>query len=248
MATNPVDVSPRPRTRRTKSSGKPRASSRGPNWGRLVAEGRAARGASDAGRWRIGHLASLVAKQYGSRSLQAFAEDIGESYSTVRRYRWVYTRYEPTLRFRFQRLSFSHFQAVAGLPDRSAWLERAESGCWSVDELVRQSRGVPGAGAANRGRGASAALQAAAVASIREARTTLKRLASLRVADLSKASSWLEPALEELAGEIERVRGRLRSANGVRVGRYRASANGNGQRATSNGNGHRARPRSRASV
>src|SRR5205085_9967586 len=105
-----------------------------------------------------------------------------------------------------------------------------------------------GAGAANRGRGASAALQAAAVASIREARTTLKRLASLRVADLSKASSWLEPALEELAGEIERVRGRLRSANGVRVvGRYRAIANGNGQRATSNGNGHRARPRSRAS-
>src|SRR2546427_12820259 len=88
---------------------------RGPNWGRLVAEGRAARGAADAGRWRIGHLASLVVKQYGAGSVQAFAEDIGESYSTVRRYRWVYKSYEPSARFRFQQLSFSHFQAVAGL-------------------------------------------------------------------------------------------------------------------------------------
>src|SRR5947207_7371243 len=117
-----------------------RASSRGPNWGRLVAGGRAARASADGGRWRIGHLASLVAKQYGGRSLQAFADDIGETYATVRRYRWVFTRYEPTVRFRFQQLSFSHFQAVAGLPDRAKWLERAEGGCWSVDELVRQAR------------------------------------------------------------------------------------------------------------
>src|SRR5207247_1545845 len=100
-------------------------------------------------------LASLVAKQYGSRSLQAFADDIGESYSTVRRYRWVATRYEPTMRFRFQQLSFSHFQAVAGLPDREKWLARAENGCWIVDELARQSRP-----AAERARSApSAAVQ-----------------------------------------------------------------------------------------
>src|SRR5256886_6284876 len=119
MATNPIEVTPRARTRRAKRPARSQASSRGPNWGRLVAEGRAARGAADAGRWRIGHLASRVVKQYGSRSLQAFAEDIGESYSTVRRYRWVATRYEPTIRFRFQQLSFSHFQAVAGLADRA---------------------------------------------------------------------------------------------------------------------------------
>src|SRR2546422_8554643 len=103
MATIPTDV-PRGATRARKTgSRKPtprvQAASRGPNWGRLVAEGRAARGAADTGRWRIGQLASLVAKQYGARSLQAFADDIGESYSTVRRYRWVYTRYEPTVRF-----------------------------------------------------------------------------------------------------------------------------------------------------
>src|SRR2546426_12827248 len=113
MATIPIDV---PRRTRARSTGRPRprptraqTSSRGPNWGRLVAEGRAARASADAGRWRIGHLASLVAKQYGGRSLQAFADDIGETYSTVRRYRWGFTRDEPTVPVRFQPLSLSHF-------------------------------------------------------------------------------------------------------------------------------------------
>jgi hypothetical protein len=237
MASNPIDVTPRTRSRGAKRPAGSRASSRGPNWGRLVAEGRAARGAADAGRWRIGHLASLVAKQYGSRSLQAFADDIGESYGTVRRYRWVYARYEPTVRFRFQQLSFSHFQAVAGLPDRVGWLERAESGCWSVDELVRESRGS--AGSASR-RTSAAARQTA----LREARTALQRLATLRDRELSKASSWLEPMLDDLAEEIETLRDRLRSVNGVRLGRYRSTPGGNGHRGSGhngNGNGHRAR-------
>src|SRR2546430_5512756 len=130
MATIQQEVPKKPRSARRIVK-----DSRGPNWGRLVAEGRQARGAADAGRWRIGHLASLVAKQYGSGSLQQFADDIGETYSTVRRYRWVYTRYEPTVRFRFQQLSVSHFQGVAGLPDRTEWLDCAEGGRWAVDEV-----------------------------------------------------------------------------------------------------------------
>src|SRR5438309_11221916 len=126
----------------TRRSARAQDDPRGPKWGRLVAEGRQARGAADAGRWRIGHLASLVVKQYGSRSLQQFAEDIGETYATVRRYRWVFKSYDPSVRFRFQQLSFSHFQVVASLPDRVKWLERAESGCWSVDQLATESRPV----------------------------------------------------------------------------------------------------------
>src|SRR2546423_10287418 len=155
MATIPIDV-PRRARARPPAAPRPRspraqASSRGPNWGRLVAEGRAARAAADTGRWRIGHLASLVVTQYGARSLQAFADDIGASYSTVRRYRWVYAHYEPTVRFRFQQLSFSHFEVVAGLSDRVRWLSRAENGCWSVDELTRQSRKTASAGATSTG-------------------------------------------------------------------------------------------------
>src|SRR5437763_85790 len=164
------------RSRATKQA-PARASSRGPDWGRLVAEGRAARASADAGRWRIGHLASLVAKQYGGRSLQAFADDIGETYPTVRRYRWVFTRYEPTVRFRFQQLSFSHFQAVAGLPDRTKWLERADSGCWSVAELARQSR-VAAAATSSKSRAARAG-RLDLRAPIRQTRSHLKGLARL---------------------------------------------------------------------
>jgi hypothetical protein len=204
---------------------------RGPNWGRLVAEGRQARGAADAGRWRIGHLAGLVAKQYGSRSLQQFAEDIGETYSTVRRYRWVYRAYDPSIRFRFQQLSFSHFQVVAGLPDRVKWLGRAESGCWSVDQLAMESRGVaaiPARSTPRRGK------------SIRDAEAELRRLAEFDDTDIAKASRWLGPLLDELTESIDAIRSRLRKVNGVRVGRYKG-----GSRAKPNGNGHRVRSRSR---
>jgi hypothetical protein len=110
------------------------------DWRRLVSEGRAARGAMDGGKWRIGMLALLVERRYASGALQRFADDIGESYGSVRRYRWVAKSYDPNARTRFADLSFSHFQAVAGLPDKLAWLARAERGSWSVDRLTRESR------------------------------------------------------------------------------------------------------------
>jgi hypothetical protein len=209
---------------------------RGPNWGRLVAEGRQARGAADAGRWRIGHLASLVAKQYGSRSLQQFADDIGETYSTVRRYRWVYKAYDPSVRFRFQQLSFSHFQVVAGLPDRVKWLGRAESGCWSVDQLALESRGVAGASARPAPRRGE---------TIRDAGAELRRLAEIDDAGIEKASRWLEPLLDDLTDSIEALRTRLRKVKGVRVGRHSGNRKAGCARSNGNGNGHRARAKPR---
>ena len=218
MATISIDVRDS-KHRRNRSSNGSRKTPAALNWGRLVAEGRAARSGADAGRWRIGHLATLVAKEYGARSLQNFADDIGESYSTVRRYRWVAARYEPTVRFRFQQLSFSHFQAVAGLPDREKWLARAENGCWSVDELTRQSRP-----AAERARSSTSAAppKADARTVLTDARKQLRRIRTLGDAELAKASTWLEPALDDLMTELDRVRTRMRSVRGVRVGRYRA--------------------------
>ncbi|MGH2728896.1 MAG: hypothetical protein ACRDKS_18135, partial [Actinomycetota bacterium] len=110
------------------------------DWGRIVAEGLAARSAADGGCWRIGHLALLIERRYASGALQRFAEAIGESYGTVRRYRWVAKAYDADVRLRLPNLSFSHFQAVAGLPDRLTWLQRATRGRWSVDRLTRESR------------------------------------------------------------------------------------------------------------
>ncbi len=171
------------------------------DWGRLVAEGRAARAQADGGRWRIGHLADMVEHRYRSRAVQQFAEDIGESYSTVRRYRWVVTRYEPGVRFRFPGLAFSHFQAVAGLPDRMAWLERAELGCWSVDRLVKESRGREGAGAPQVPR-----LHAALSGAVR----SLADVESLDDKQLARAAEeWLGETLDELEERVEAVRTRI---------------------------------------
>jgi hypothetical protein len=179
----------------------------------------------DKGRWRIGSLALLVEKRYGARSLQAFAEEIGESYPTVRRYRWVVKRYDPTVRFRFAGLSFSHFQAVAGLPDRVAWLERAERGCWSVDRLIKQTRGLGVSGDnVSIARPDLGRLRT----SIEAAARSIAELSSLGDKVIARAGDeWLTSALSELATELERLRKRLGS-----------SKNRNGK----NGNGKRGRP------
>ncbi len=111
-----------------------------PEWNRLVAEGRAARKAADGGSWRIGDLALQVERRYRSGALKRFAEAIGETAGTVRRLRWVAQTYDRNARERFADLSFSHFQAVAGLSDRLLWLERARRGAWSVSRLSAYSR------------------------------------------------------------------------------------------------------------
>jgi hypothetical protein len=205
------------------------AAFRGRDWGSLVSEGRAARSAADGGRWRIGQLATLVEKRYGTGTLQRFAEDIGESYPTVRRYRWVVARYDGGLRLRFPRLSFSHFQAVAGLPGRIRWLERAEGGCWSVDRLVGESRTVP----------AEPDPAAPVRRPVERARRSLERLAGLDDDSLRAGRAWLERALDDLEGDIERLRARVRKAGDAdtvsigRAGRRTVRASRTSRRASS---------------
>jgi hypothetical protein len=88
-----------------------------------------------------------------------------------------------------------------------------------VDELVRQSRPAAEPARAAKGAGRQADEARAAVS---DARAQLRRIRSLGDAELAKASSWLEPLLDDLTAEIERVRNRVRSVRGVRVGKYRA--------------------------
>ena len=220
MATIPIEI----RTSRgaARAASKARASG---DWGRIVAEGRAARQAVDKGRWRIGSLALLVEKRYGARSLQAFADEIGESYSTVRRYRWVVKRYDPTIRFRFAGLSFSHFQAVAGLPDRVRWLGRAEQGCWSVDRLTRETRGLTVSPVtAHSSRPDLRQLRT----SIEGAARSVRQLSSLDDETIARAGDeWLTAALSTLAAELERLRRRLAVGKNGKNGK---NGNGNGKR------------------
>lgn len=178
------------------------------DWGRIVAEGRAARAAADGGSWRIGHLALLVERRYASGALQKFAEAIGESYGTVRRYRWVAKAFDPDIRLRFPGLSFSHFQTVAGHPDRLTWLQRATRGSWSVDRLARESRNIPAAPRSRKARDLTKLRS-----SIEGLRRSLPSAASLDDAAIAgEGTAWLVEALDDLLAEIETLRDRVRRA------------------------------------
>jgi hypothetical protein len=178
-------------------------------WARLVTEGRAARTAADGGRWRIGAIALLVERRYASGALQRFAAEIGESYASVRRYRWVTKAYDEKARARFSTLSFSHFQAVAGMPDKLVWLERAERGTWSVDRLTRESHAKP------------ATLSAPGEASFDRLRSSIDGIRKLIVPaaladDVTLADAgkrWLAEALDDLSEEIGRLRERVHRAS-----------------------------------
>lgn len=189
------------------------------DWGRIVAEGRAARAATDGGRWRVGQLAVLVESRYASGAMQRFADEIGESYGTIRRYRWVAKAYDEAARVRFAGLSFSHFQAVAGLPDREVWLGRADRGRWSVDRLVRESR--------ERSEPGPPVAQLARTDALDRLRSSIDQVlrwiepASLAddVATSAAGKEWLIEALDDLAEQIGRLRQRVHQAGRVAEGR-----------------------------
>ena len=179
------------------------------DWRRIVAEARAARGAMDGGKWRIGLLALLVERRYASGALQRFADEIGESYGTVRRYRWVAKSFDPSTRTRFADLSFSHFQAVAGLPDKIAWLQRAERGSWSVDRLMRESRTTTDAKPATRATDPLPALRR----SLDGVRQWIEPTSLLDDVALGEAGrDWLADELDTLAESIGRLRERVHRA------------------------------------
>jgi len=192
------------------------------DWGRIVAEGRAARAAADGGKWRIGQLALLVERKYRSRALQRFATDINECYATVRRYRWVVARYDAGIRFRYPGLSFSHFQSVAALPDRVAWLTKAEKGVWSVDRLIRETRAASPASVP--GMDVMARLRPQMVAVAR----SLERVKALDDTALLAAEPWLEENVSaiardaaDLASRLTAAKKRLAASNGHRTSRMR---------------------------
>jgi hypothetical protein len=196
-------------------------------WARLVTEGRAARSTADGGRWRIGAIALLVERRYASGALQRFSAEIGESYATVRRYRWVAKSYDANARSRFSTLSFSHFQAVAGLPDKLIWLERAERGTWSVDRLTRESH----AKAAEKVEDGDDGLERlrSSIDGVRKLIAPAALADDLTLAEAGK--QWLAEALDDLAEEVGRLRERVnrasRNADGARsakVARIRKTA------------------------
>jgi hypothetical protein len=180
------------------------------DWARIVREGRAARAAADGGAWRIGDLANLVERRYRSGALKRFAEEIGESVGTVRRFRWVSASYDQTARGRFPELSFSHFQAVAALTDRVVWLERATRGHWSVDRLSNTSRATTGT--------AEVSPHMALAKPMTSLAARLGKLTEASDRDLARAArEGLLDTVEELGRTLDQVKARLEEATAKRA-------------------------------
>lgn len=180
------------------------------DWHALVAQGRAARAASDGGFWRIGQLALLVERRYRSGALKRFAEEIGDSLGSVRRFRWVAGAYDDTARARFADLSFSHFQAVAGLADRLIWLERAQRGAWSVDRLFTHAR-ADGATPLTPDVKLRKPIESAA-------RSLSRLIESADDRELARAArAGLTDMVDELAEQVDALRARIRTAQARRT-------------------------------
>ena len=183
------------------------------DWARIVKEGRAARAAADGGAWRIGTLAGMVERRYASGALKRFAQEIGESLGSVRRFRWVAQSYNDGDRARFPGLSFSHFQAVCALDDRLVWLERAHRGGWSVDRLGLESRTRVAKPDVERVR--------RPVETATRSITRLMETFDDRVLAKAAKAGMLE-AVDELAKQVAVLRARLEQASAKRLRSVRA--------------------------
>jgi hypothetical protein len=92
---------------------------------------------SSASAWWLGDWLLYGEQAYGRRYRTAL-EVTPFDYKTLRNYAWVARRFEPSRRR--DRLSFQHHAEVASLPEpeQDLWLMRAETLCWSRNELRRR--------------------------------------------------------------------------------------------------------------
>jgi hypothetical protein len=69
-------------------------------------------------------------------SLKEFSEHVSDSYQTLKKYRWMASRYDQVLRR--TDLFYSHHELVAARDDREEWLKKAAEQHWSVRQMERE--------------------------------------------------------------------------------------------------------------
>ncbi|WP_328618768.1 LmbU family transcriptional regulator [Actinokineospora pegani] len=95
----------------------------------------------DSSAWCLGDWLVCGQENYADRYVRA-VEAAGLDYQTLRNYAWVARRFP--LERRRELLSFQHHAEVASLVpgEQDRWLDRAEKGRWSRNELRRWLRGT----------------------------------------------------------------------------------------------------------
>ena len=94
---------------------------------------------TSASTWALGDWLLFGERSFGHR-YRAAIEATNLDYQTLRNYAWVAGRFAPPRRR--AALSFQHHAEVASMPeaDQDLWLQRAQNGCWSRNELRRRIR------------------------------------------------------------------------------------------------------------
>lgn len=94
---------------------------------------------ADSSAWCLGDWLLYGQDRYTDRYRQTIAA-VGLDYQTLRNYAWVARRFE--LARRREQLSFQHHAEVAALTqqEQDDWLDLAEQGTWSRNELRRRVR------------------------------------------------------------------------------------------------------------
>lgn len=98
---------------------------------------------ADSSAWWLGDWLIYGQQQYPDRYKRAIQET-SLDYQTLRNYAWVARQFDWSRRR--EGLSFQHHAEVASLPQdaQDIWLDKAECGGWSRNELRRQIKGSQG--------------------------------------------------------------------------------------------------------
>ena len=109
-------------------------------WEDLLSQGMEAREDKDNSQWKLGDLAEVVQKNYGEDSIGKYSYAVGVEKKTLMNYRTISKRFPSPIREKYRKLSWSHFSAVSAekITKPEAWLEKADTEEWSVENLRRQ--------------------------------------------------------------------------------------------------------------
>jgi hypothetical protein len=147
---------------------------------------------SSASAWWVGDWLVYGERAYGTR-YRAALELTSFDYKTLRNYAWVARRFDMSRRR--DALSFQHHAEVAALdePEQELWLNRAEMGRWTRNELRRQLAA---------GRGASGSRDRAIEVRIRVEAQRERRWREAAKASHQSLPEWISAAADQVASTV----------------------------------------------
>lgn len=109
-------------------------------WEEYIVEGMEARERKDNSQWILGDLAQAISTDYGEDTIGKYGYAIGVEKKTLMNYRTVAGKFDKELRNKYRKLSFGHFASLVAVGRPAAWLNKADSEEWSVENLRKEVR------------------------------------------------------------------------------------------------------------